>query len=227
MTPATARALTRGHRFATGGQRRPGRRGTAAVYDAKPGKRGRWSLWWSRFVGAVGRTVARRHPALLPDVSRAGPATRRDRSTDLRQLLLEPEMLRAIELDLHPSHCWSSSMLPDTTRATARQVVSRRRTSGAATGPRTKQAVHGALARANAAAGCGSATLGSHHPCQPSALPARATHSRTRAPDRLRPTPTKPSRDVIVAIDQSAHGRQRRGAPSSARLASMPPCASM
>ena len=45
---------------------------------------------------------------------------------NLRQLLLEPEMLRAVEPDLHLVTLLVelNKLLPDTTRATARQVVS-------------------------------------------------------------------------------------------------------
>jgi Mg-chelatase subunit ChlD len=71
---------------------------------------------------------------------------------DLKQLLLEPELLESIEPDLHlvTMLVELNHLLPDETRATARQVIARvladleRRLTD-----RTRIAVHGALARAN------------------------------------------------------------------------------
>ena len=71
---------------------------------------------------------------------------------DLRQLLLEPELLESVEPDIHLVTLLVelNHLLPDETRATARHVVAtvladleRRLTD------RTRPAVHGALARAN------------------------------------------------------------------------------
>ena len=71
---------------------------------------------------------------------------------DLKQLLLEPELLESIEPDLHlvTTLVELNHLLPDETRSTARQVIAgvladleRRLTD------RTRAAVHGALARAN------------------------------------------------------------------------------
>ncbi len=71
---------------------------------------------------------------------------------DLRQLLLEPELLEAVEPDIHLVTLLVelNHLLPDETRATARQVIANvladveeRLTD------RTRVAVHGALARAN------------------------------------------------------------------------------
>jgi Mg-chelatase subunit ChlD len=73
---------------------------------------------------------------------------------DLRQLLLEPELLESVEPDIHLVTLLVelNHLLPDETRATARQVVAevladleRRLTD------RTRAAVHGALARASRA----------------------------------------------------------------------------
>jgi hypothetical protein len=73
---------------------------------------------------------------------------------DLRQLLLEPELLESVEPDLHLVTLLVelNHLLPDETRATARQVIAavladleQRLTD------RTRSAVHGALARANRA----------------------------------------------------------------------------
>jgi len=71
---------------------------------------------------------------------------------DLRQLLLEPELLETIEPDIHLVTLLVelNQLLPDETRATARQVVAKvladleRRLTD-----RTRVAVHGALARGN------------------------------------------------------------------------------
>ena len=73
---------------------------------------------------------------------------------DLRQLLLEPELLETVEPDIHLVTLLIelNHLLPDETRATARLVVARvladleRRLTD-----RTRVAVHGALARANRA----------------------------------------------------------------------------
>ncbi len=71
---------------------------------------------------------------------------------DLRQLMLEPELLESIEPDIHLVTLLVelNHLLPDETRATARQVIATvladledRLTD------RTQSAVHGALARAN------------------------------------------------------------------------------
>ena len=71
---------------------------------------------------------------------------------DLKQLLLEPELLESIEPDIHLVTLLVelNHLLPDETRATARQVIAQvlaeleeRLTD------RTRSAVHGALARAN------------------------------------------------------------------------------
>jgi hypothetical protein len=71
---------------------------------------------------------------------------------DLKQLLLEPELLDSIEPDIHLVTLLVelNHLLPDETRATARQVIAKvlaeleRRLTD-----RTRVAVHGALARAN------------------------------------------------------------------------------
>src|SRR5207344_457086 len=69
---------------------------------------------------------------------------------NLRQLLLEPEMLRAVEPDLHLVTLLVelNKLLPDATRATARQVVAHvvAQLEQRLASP-TRQAVHGALAR--------------------------------------------------------------------------------
>ncbi len=71
---------------------------------------------------------------------------------DLRQLLLEPELLESIEPDIHLVSLLGelNHLLPDETRATARQVISQVLADlEARLTDRTRAAVHGALARAN------------------------------------------------------------------------------
>lgn len=128
---------------------------------------------------------------------------------DLRQLLLEPELLTTIEPDLHLVTLLVelNRLLPDDTRATARQVVARvladleRRLSD-----RTREAVHGALARANR----------SRRPRPGDVDWMRTVHANLRhyqpdlgtvIPERLIGYGRRQrslARDVIVAIDQSA-----------------------
>ncbi|MEQ1702529.1 MAG: hypothetical protein ABMA25_20665, partial [Ilumatobacteraceae bacterium] len=98
----------------------------AAVYDAKPGRRGGGSR--SGGLGSSAPAVAR----WLGDIRRYFPTSvvqvlQRDAidRLKLRQLLLEPEMLKAVEPDLHLVTLLVelNKLLPDTTRATARQLV--------------------------------------------------------------------------------------------------------
>src|SRR6185436_19725212 len=106
--------------------------------------------------GALGRSTPR-VARWLGDIRRYFPTPvvqvlQRDaiERLDLRQLLLEPEMLQAIEPDLHLVTLLVelNKLLPDATRATARAVVAQvveqieQRLAS-----RTRQAIHGALAR--------------------------------------------------------------------------------
>ncbi len=127
---------------------------------------------------------------------------------DLRQLLLEPELLDSIEPDLHLVTLLVelNHLLPDETRATARQVVARvvadleRRLTD-----RTRVAVHGALARANR----------SRRPRPGDIDWGRTVHANLRhyqpqlgtvIPERLVGFGRRQrslAKDVIVAVDQS------------------------
>ena len=89
---------------------------------------------------------------------------------DLRRLLLEPEMLEAVEPDLHLVTLLVelNRLLPDETRATARTVVAKvladleqRLTD------RTRQAVDGALPARTDRGGHGRATSTGPTPCMP------------------------------------------------------------
>ena len=127
---------------------------------------------------------------------------------DLRQLLLEPEMLRAVEPDLHLVTLLVelNKLLPDTTRATARQVVAQvveqieQRLAS-----RTKQAVHGALARSQRSRRPRLSDIDWGHTIHAN-LRHYLPEQRTVVPERLIGYGRRQrslSRDVIVAIDQS------------------------
>ena len=130
----------------------------AAVYDQ--GDRGRRAGRSSGRSGGLGRS-APRVARWLGDIRTYFPrpvvqVMQRDaiERLDLRQLLLEPELLESIEPDIHLATLLVelNHLLPDETRATARQVIARvladleqRLTD------RTRAAVHGALARSSRA----------------------------------------------------------------------------
>jgi len=181
----------------------------AAVYDTKPGRRGGGSR--SGGLGTSAPGVAR----WLGDIRRYFPTNvvqvmQRDAidRLQLRQLLLEPEMLQAVEPDLRLVSMLVelNRLLPEATRATARSVVTqvvseleRRLTS------RTRQAVNGALARSRR----------TRRPRPADIDWARTIHvnlknylpeQRTVVPERLVGFGRRQrslARDVIVAIDQS------------------------
>ncbi len=127
---------------------------------------------------------------------------------DLRQLLLEPELLESIEPDIHLVTLLVelNHLLPDETRATARQVVARvladleqRLTD------HTRTAVHGALARAQRA----------RRPRPGDIDWLRTVHAnlrhyqpeyRTVVPERLVGFGRRRrslAKDVVIAVDQS------------------------
>ncbi len=127
---------------------------------------------------------------------------------DLRQLLLEPELLRSVEPDIHLVTLLVelNRHLPDETRATARQVIAHvladleRRLSD-----HTRQAVRGALSR--------SARTRRPRPGDidwPTTITANLRHwipeYRTVVPERLVGHGRRQrslARDVIIAVDQS------------------------
>ncbi len=181
----------------------------AAVYDHQGGRRGSGSR-----SGGLGRSA----PAVarwLGDIRRYFPTPvvqvmQRDaiERLQLRQLLLEPEMLESIEPDLHLVTLLVelNKVLPDATRASARVVVAtvvdeiRRRIES-----RTTAAVHGALAR----------SVRTRRPRPADIDWARTIHTNLRhyraelgtvIPERLVGHGRRQrslARDVIVAIDQS------------------------
>jgi len=184
----------------------------AAVYDhdANRQQRGRGS----GRAGGLGRS-APRVARWLGDIRTYFPkpvvqVMQRDaiERLDLKQLLLEPELLETIEPDLHLVTLLVelNHLLPDETRATARQVIARvladleRRLAD-----RTRVAVHGALARASRA----------RRPRPGDIDWLRTVHAnlrhyqpeyRTVIPERLVGFGRRQrslAKDVIVAVDQS------------------------
>ena len=109
----------------------------------------------------------------------------------LSTLLLEPEMLEAVEADVHLVGTLLSlnKAMPETTKETARAVVRKvvdDLEKQLAT--RTRSTLTGALdrsAKINRPASPGH-RLGPHHPGEPQELPARVPHRRPRAADRIR-----------------------------------------
>jgi hypothetical protein len=181
----------------------------AAVYDQAPGSRRRGGR--SGGLGKSAPAVAR----WLGDVRRYFPTSvvqvvQRDaiERLDLRQLLLEPEMLSTVEADLHLVRLLVelNKLLPDATRATARQVVSgvlaeveRRLVE------RTRSAVHGALARSERTRRPRHSDIDWGRTIQVN-LSRYVPEHRTVIPDRLVGYGRRQrslSRDVIVAVDQS------------------------
>jgi hypothetical protein len=181
----------------------------AAVYDSAPGTRR--SGGRAGGLGKSAPSVAR----WLGDIRRYFPTSvvqvlQRDAidRLQLRQLLLEPEMLQAVEADLHLVTLLVelNALLPDATRASARSVVAQvvqqieQRLAA-----RTKQAVAGALARSQR----------TRRPRHSDIDWGRTIHAnlqhylpehRTVVPERLVGYGRRQrslSRDVIVAIDQS------------------------
>ena len=182
----------------------------AALYDAPRDRRSGGSR--AGGLGSSAPAVAR----WLGDIRRYFPTSvvqvlQRDAidRLKLRQLLLEPEMLRAVEPDLHLVTLLVelNRLLPDATRATARKVVAQvvdqieQRLAA-----RTRHAVRGALARSQR----------TRRP-RPSDIDwGRTIHvnlrhylpeQQTVIPERLVGYGRRQrslARDVIVAIDQSA-----------------------
>ena len=181
----------------------------AAVYDSRPVRRGSGAR-----TGGLGKSA----PAVarwLGDIRRYFPSSvvqvlQRDAidRLQLRQLLLEPEMLRAVEPDLHLATMLVelNRLLPDATRATARQLVRQvvheieQRLASA-----TRNAVHGALARSARTRRPRPGDIDWGRTIQANLRHYLPEH-RTVVPERLVGHGRRQrslSRDVIVAIDQS------------------------
>lgn len=184
----------------------------AAVYNAgDPTNRRRGS----GRTGGLGRSA----PAVarwLGDIRRYFPTTvvqvlQRDavQRLDLRRLLLEPELLQAVEPDVHlvATLVELNRVLPEATRASARAVVRqvvddlRRRFEA-----RTASAVSGALARSVRTRRPRPSDIDWHRTIQANLRHYQAEH-RTVVPERLIGHGRRQrslARDVIIAIDQSA-----------------------
>jgi hypothetical protein len=185
-----------------------------AVYDVSGAAQRRAGGRGSGRAGGLGRS-APRVARWLGDIRRYFPrevvqVMQRDaiERLDLRQLLLEPELLASIEPDLHLVALLVelNHLLPDETRATARAVVANvlaeleRKLSD-----RTRTAVDGALARANR----------SRRPRPGDIDWLRTVHANLRhyqpkygtvIPDRIVGYGRRRqslAKDVIVAVDQS------------------------
>ena len=127
---------------------------------------------------------------------------------DLKQLLLEPELLSSVEPDLHLVTLLVelNRVLPDETRATARQVIAsvledieRRLTD------QTRQAVRGALARSTRTRRPRPGDIDWPHTIQANLRHWIPEH-RTLIPERLVGHGRRQrslARDVIIAVDQS------------------------
>jgi Mg-chelatase subunit ChlD len=179
-----------------------------AVYDVAPASRG------GKRQGGLGTSA----PAVsrwLGDIRRFFPSTvvqvmQRDaiERLHLKRLLLEPEMLASVEPDVHlvATLLELSKLLPDTARATARQVVGVVVAQiEARLAQRTRQAVTGALSRAHR----------SRRPRLPDVDWNRTIHANLRhyLPERRTVVPEKLigfgrrqyalEREIVLAIDQS------------------------
>ncbi len=179
-----------------------------ALYDQRPAGSGR-----SRGggLGASKPAVAR----WLGDIRRYFPASvvqvlQRDaiERLDLRQLLFEPELLAGVQPDVHLAALLVelNRLLPDETRATARQVV--RTVVDQLTerlAERTRQATLGALARSQRSRRPRPADIDWLHTVQAN-LAHYQPQYRTVIPERLVGYGRRQrslARDVVVAIDQS------------------------
>jgi len=185
----------------------------AAVYDVTAADR-RASGRGAGRAGGLGRSAAR-IARWLGDIRRYFPrevvqVMQRDaiERLDLRQLLLEPELLEAVEPDIHLVTLLVelNKLLPDETRATARQVVAKVLTDvERRLVDRTRVAVHGALARASRSrrprAGdidwlrTVHANLRHYQPEYRTVIPERVIGFGRRRQSL--------AKDVIVAVDQS------------------------
>ena len=126
-----------------------------ALYDQREGER-RYGSSGRQHGGGLGRSkpgvvrwlgdIRRYFPTPVVQILQRDAVDR----LDLRQLLLEPELLRSVEPDIHLVTLLVelNRMLPDETRATARQVIEQVLADLQArlTDP-TRQAVRGSLAR--------------------------------------------------------------------------------
>lgn len=202
-------------------RRRPGLTGDDAAIDAalallydQPGDDDRRSRSGGRRGGGLGRSkpgvvrwlgdIRRYFPSPVVQIMQRDAVDR----LDLKQLLLEPELLGSVEPDLHLVTLLVelNSVLPDETRATARQVIARvladieRQLTD-----HTRQAVRGALARSTRTRRPRPGDIDWPH-----TISANLRHwlpeQRTIVPERLIGHGRRQrslARDVVIAVDQS------------------------
>ena len=192
--PATISASTRPSVRSTTARSRPAEARAGPPDSADP--RPRWPGGWAT------SAVTSRRPS-----SRSSDRDAVER-LDLRQLLLEPELLGELEPDLHLVTLLVelNRALPEETRATAREVVARVLAKlEEQLADRTRQAVRGALARASRTGRPRPADIDWTRTIRANLrhfLPERAT----LIPDRLigyGRHQRSLARDVVIAIDQS------------------------
>jgi hypothetical protein len=185
----------------------------ALLYD-RPGDDGRRGASKGRRGGGLGRSkpgvvrwlgdIRRYFPTPVVQIMQRDAVER----LDLKQLLLEPELLGSVEPDLHLVTLLVelNRVLPDETRATARQVIAsvladieRRLTD------QTRQAVRGALARSTRTRRPRPGDIDWPH-----TISANLRHwipeHHTLVPERLIGHGRRQrslARDVIIAVDQS------------------------
>lgn len=127
---------------------------------------------------------------------------------DLRQLLLEPELLHAVEPDLHlvTMLVELNRVLPDETRATARQVIAKVLAEiEQRLADQTRQAVRGALARAARTRRPRPGDIDWPHTIEANLRHWLPEH-RTIVPEQLIGHGRRQqslARDVVIAVDQS------------------------
>ncbi len=184
-----------------------------ALYDRREGE-GRFGSGNRQRSGGLGRSK----PAVvrwLGDIRRYFPTPvvqilQRDAvdRLDLRQLLLEPELLRSVEPDIHLVTLLVelNRMLPDETRATAREVIERVLADvQARLTDQTRQAVRGSLARSTRSRRPRPGDIDWPHTIAAN-LRNWVPEHQAMVPERLvghgRRQPSL-ARDVVIAVDQS------------------------
>jgi hypothetical protein len=180
--------------YDTGEQRRSGRG------SGRAGGLGRSAPAVARWLGDIRRYF----PSPVVQVLQRDAVDR----LDLRRLLLEPELIEAVEPDVHLVTLLVelNRILPDETRATARHVVARVLAELERTlADRTRRAVDGALVRADRARRPRPADIDWAHTVRANLRHWLPEH-RTVVPERLVGHGRRRrslARDVIIAVDQS------------------------
>ncbi len=184
-----------------------------ALYDQRDGER-RYGSNGRQRGGGLGRSkpgvirwlgdIRRYFPTPVVQILQRDAVDR----LDLRQLLLEPELLRSVEPDIHLVTLLVelNRMLPDETRATAREVIERVLTDlQARLTDQTRQAVRGSLARSARTRRPRAGDIDWPHTIAAN-LRNWVPEHQAMVPERLighgRRQPSL-ARDVVIAVDQS------------------------